>query len=538
MTGHQVVAMALRDLGVDTVFGLMGDANMRYATDFLAAGGRFVKSVVDGASVGMADGYSRVTDRVGVATVTHGPGVTNSLTALTEAVRAGSRVLLLTGDAPAQRDNRQRVDLRGLAGVAGADYRAAHTAGDVADEIGIAFSQVSARRRPLLLDLPSRLLDEPVDYRPPALRPRPAQRPLPDGDALDEALGVIASARRPVVLAGRGAALSGATDALVAFADLLGAPLATTLLGRDQFRGHDFDLGVFGTLSHPVAIEAIAAADCVIAFGAGLNQYTTDRGALVRDRAVVQVDLEAAAIGRHAAVTAGLVADARAAAEAMLAQLAGVGLASSGLRTAALRERLAVRDPRTDFADRSTESTVDMRAAAIRLDELLPRDRIVVTDGGRFEHAVWPYLGVSRPTDFAHTVNFGSIGLGTAVALGAAAGRPDQLTVAAVGDGGGAMGLVEFITAVRHRLPVMVVVFNDGAYGAEHRKFLQWGIDPAYSLQEWPDFAEVARTFGGHGATVRTLGDLTGAVRRAVDGELPMLVDIRADPAAPPGVLP
>lgn len=533
MKVHTAVASVLRDAGVDTVFGLMGDANMRFLVDFVdSEGGRFVSAVDEGGAVSMADGYSRVGGRVGVASVTHGPGMANTVTALTEAVRARSTVVVLTGDTAARPDHLQRFDLRAAAGLAGADYHRVLRAEDAAGDVRAALRQVLASRTPLVLDVPVDLHGSEVE-KPRAVRCGwEGQAFGPDEDALDQALGIIATARRPVVLAGRGAALAQARQQLLELAELVGAPLATTLLGKDFFRGHPFNLGVAGSLGSEVATRTILAADCVIAFGAGLNRYTTAEGSLLADKAVVQVDVDPARLGPPELVDAGVLGDAGATARSMVEKLRSAGHTAGSFRGDALAAELAAYDPSGEFVDQSDEATLDLRTALVRLDELLPADRTVVTDTGRFVYAPWRYLHVPEPAAFVHTLNFASIGLGIATAVGAAAAAPERLTVAVVGDGGGMMGMVELVTAVRSGLPVLVVVCNDGAYGMEHRMLEAAGVDPGHSLLWWPDFSAVAKALGADGVTVRGVDGLEAAVKSLERPLLaPFVIDIKANPA-------
>lgn len=531
MKGHTAVARALRAGGVDTVFGLIGDANMYYVLDFVRSEqGRFVGSVIEGGAVGMADGYSRVSGRVGVVSVTHGPAAANTVNAMVEATRAHSSVLLITGDTPARRAYTQHIDLNALFGATGAEYSRVLRAEDIVDDVAVALARVAASRRPLVLDIPIDLQMHDVDYRPTRFRPVGTQAPGPDEEALDAALGVLASADRPLVLAGRGAVLAGAGPALVELADALGAPLATTASAKDMFRGHPYDLGIMGDSGLPWATEVMARADCIAAFGAGLNHWTTARGDLVAGRSVVHCDVEAANLGRFVPYDVAVRADAGATAVAMTERLRAAGFVPGSFRTGQLGAGTSARRPRDDFRDRSTRTTLDMRTALIALEEMLPPDKVVVTDGGRFMVPAWRYLHVADPRDFVHTVGFGSIGLGTAAAIGAAVAAPGRLTVGVAGDGGGMMGLIEFSTAVRHRVPFVLVILDDGAYGTEYGKLERHGYDPTSCYVEWPEFAAVATALGGTGVTVRTIEELRATAPLLAGPTTPLLIDVKADP--------
>ncbi|MCR1784077.1 thiamine pyrophosphate-binding protein [Nocardioides carbamazepini] len=528
MRAHRRAAAALRELGVDTIFGLMGEGNLRPLIDFDGLGGSVVATTTEGAAVSMADGYARVGRRLGVASVTHGPGATNALTALTEAVRARTPLLLLTGDTPPRDDHLQRFDLRGLADLAGAGYVRVGDAAQVAAEVARAVRRAETECRPVVLDLPVPLQCIDVAEGPP-LRPVPPARPAAPGEEeLDRSLGILAGARRPVVLAGRGAL--DAKDEILTLARSLGAPLGTTLLGKGLFAGEPLDLGVIGTLGSVLALETVRSADCLLVLGAGLNRYTSVDGALLQGRAVVQVDRDPSRISSAAEI--GMVADVRETVTSMSELLAAAGQEPAAAHRGDLAE-LLVAEAARPVTSADGPATMDPRTVMRWLDRLLPADRVVVTDTGRFVYAPWRLLSVRSPQDFAHTCNFASIGLGLGTALGAAvgSGRP---TVAVVGDGGGVMNLVELATGVRLGLPLLVVVCNDGAYGMEYRHLRNEGDDPTPARCTWPDFAEVARALGARAATVRTVADLDGVAAEiaglGADGAGPLLLDVRCDP--------
>ncbi|MDQ7907562.1 thiamine pyrophosphate-binding protein [Phytohabitans sp. ZYX-F-186] len=534
---HETVARSLVDSGVERLFGLMGDANLTYIAAYLDLdSGRYIGAVHESGAVSMADGYARMSDKLGVATITHGPGTTNALTALTEAVRTRTPLLLLTGETPRVRGHLQALDLRAAAQLTGADYHLVHSARTAVDDIAIAMRTIYATRRPGVLNVPPELLDEPVEYRPSVFRSPGFGRQAagPDEDVLDAAVGVIASAERPIILAGRGVVQSGARDDVLALSEQLDAPLATTVMAKDLFRGHPLDLGLFGVEAHPLALTYLSRADCVIVLGAGLNRYTTVGGDLLRDKAVVHCDTDVSVLGGHPGSTVSVLADARTFARAVRRCLTELGPPPARRWTGSVRAELAGFTPETQFRDRSSATLIDMRTAMVALDQVLPAERTLVTDIGRFRGAPWRFLHC-RPGGFSHSASFGSIGLGLATAIGASVADPDHVTVAAVGDGGLMMGLMELNTAVQERLPLVVAVLNDGSYGAEFRRLTAHGHDPSYSLRPWPSFAAVAKALGARSATIRTVDDIRELKSTFENLRTPFLLDIKADPALSAG---
>lgn len=536
---REALARALvEDHGITTMFGVTGGGNLMIVDDYVfQSGGTLVRPVREDGAVLAALGYSHATGELGVATVSHGPGFTNAITALTEGARSRTPMLVIAGDtALTDRDNLQDIDQPPLVIASGCGLVQVNSASTGLVDLATAIRRAFAERRPIVLNIPNDVIESPVEEYVSHTRDRiDVQRVAPSAEALDQALGVIANARRPLVLAGWGAAVSGAREALVAFAERLGAPLATTLKAKGFFRGEPFDLGVFGSMASVTGGEAIGQADCIIAFGAGLNIYTTAHGALLEGKSVVQVDQFPGNLGRTFPATVEVVGDARTVAESMTEWLGAIDAPPSSYRSEALRERLAAYDPASEFDDLSGDGAVDLRTFMVRLDEMLPENRNVVTDGGRFVVAPMRYLNSYEPRAFLAPLAFGSIGLSLGAALGVAYGRPDAPTVLVTGDGGLMMNLIEFTTAVREHLDLIVVVFNDRCYGTEYHVYQQRSDNPEQAVAlakfDWPELAEVATALGGRGLAVRSLDDLD-EVRKAIETrDRPLFLEVIVDPA-------
>jgi thiamine pyrophosphate-dependent acetolactate synthase large subunit-like protein len=521
------VATALRAADCDVIFGLLGDANMLYISEFVEKfGGRLVNAAHESGVVAIADGYARITGSAAFASVTHGPGFTNCLTALTEAVRARTPLVLLTGTASSQRGSLQTIDVSALATDVGAGHELIAQPQAVAEVIAFARTRAMRERRPIVVDLPSDLLLLEVDTQHRVdLGSGSAQPGGCSQDSLEDAMGVVLSAERPIILAGRGARAPGARQALTELSALTGAPLVTTLLAKDLFDGHPLNLGVCGTIASSLATDVLQNADSLIAFGASLNRFTTAEAALVKGKRVVQCCLEAADIGGYVRPEVALVGDAAVVAAQMVQQLREVGLRPSA-PWGRVADRIRDFDRRSDFL--AGGHGLDPRDVAIALDAALPTQKTLVTDCGHFQFAPWKFL-TAEPGYFFHTMSFGSVGLAMPFAVGAAIGRPEVLTVACVGDGGFMMSIEAFNTAVRSGARLLVVVFNNSGYSAEYHKLAMNGFDTGLSGIDWPDLAQLARALGGAAMTVTSLADLAD-LPNLMEHPGPCLVDVHVDP--------
>ncbi|UWP92328.1 thiamine pyrophosphate-binding protein [Aliiroseovarius crassostreae] len=525
---YQSIARALHDHGVKTMFGLMGDANLFMVDSFVReCEGQFVPAAHEGSSVLMALAFAQVAGKVGVATVTHGPALTNCVTALTEGVRGQIPMVLLAGDTPISNPRHlQSTDQREVVKTTGAGFVQLRAPDTIAADVDRAIYRAQVERRPIVLNMPADFMWQEVEHEQRVLDVFTAPGGVAEGETLDNAIGMVASARRPMILAGAGAIH--ARDQIVRLADRLQAPVATTLKAKGLFKDHPYNMDIFGTLSTPATYEAIAKADCILCFGTSLHDYTSDRGALMKGKRVVQVDVSPEAIGQSTHPHAALVADAALTAETILYWLNEAEVAPSGF-TQSLDPAALTHHP--VGPNKTADGCVNFVHALARLEEALPHDRVLVTDGGRFMTEVWCRISAHDPQSFVVTANFGAIGQGLQEAVGAGVAAPDRPVVLFTGDGGFMMGGInEFNTAVRLGLDLIVIVANDSAYGAEHIQFLDRKMDPGLSEFQWPSFAALATALGGRGIEVRSDEELEAAISALETRAGPTLVELRLDP--------
>ncbi|MFN0161821.1 MAG: thiamine pyrophosphate-binding protein, partial [Burkholderiales bacterium] len=498
-------------------------------------------------AVAMADGYARATGRTGYATVTGGPGFSNALSAIHTAHRAGSPVVVIAGaGSPAENDRETGVARRslgvswlkqfpqaatlGLLGIpAFKPFDAASAAATTRAALakGRSATTVLILARPLLLDAA------------PAVEAAPQSASAAKDAAIDsdqiaavaDLLGETWAINRPLILAGRGAHLSGAASALKRLAELTGALLATSLPATDLFDGDPYNIGLCGTYATPVASDLIPQADCVLSFGATLNPYTTYSNSLFPRAHVIQVDSHAAALGLFREVDLGITGDARLVAEALVAELEKRGHVAEGFRTAEVRSAIAGFAVDADHVDRSTDKLIDPRTLMLELNRILPAGRVLSIDGGQHARFAIRNMRVNNPRNFMQAVDAGSIGLAMGTGVGAAVGRPGETIVVCVGDAGMMMALGDLETAVRLKLPLLVVVSNDAALGAEVNVLADLGMDTAQAEIPAPSFEAIARSMGAQAAIVRSRKDLE-VVKSwlASPGGTPLVIDCRVNP--------
>jgi acetolactate synthase I/II/III large subunit len=532
---NDVLAHALKVHGVEVVFGVMGDANMYVVDSFHRnEGGRFVAAANEGGATLMAAGYAAVSGRVGVATVTHG-AIANCVSALFDAVRGHYPLLVLAGDTSRREGfHLQNIPQRDVVVPTGAAYRQVRTPETAAADVASALTQALAERRPVVLELPADFQQADVESGAARVQQVVTGVLTPRADDLEDAAAAVIGSSRPLVVAGRGAGSPGTAQVLRAFAERIGAPVATTLRGKGLFAGDPFDVGIMGTLSHPVASDVIGRADCLVVFGAALSALTTMNGELLTGKRVIQVDTDAAALGRYFPAEVAVLGDAAATATALTALLDEAEAEPASFRSERLAHDLAAWHEQDREAAQG-DGPLTLTGVLHQVDRTLPRERTLAVDGGRFSHEALRILGVDHPWSYAHCLNVGHIGLSVGYGIGAALARPDVPALVVVGDGGFMLGgLSELNTAVRNRLDVVVVLLNDGAYGAEYYRFVAQSLDPALTTFDWPSFTDVATALGATAVRIADWADFKHLESVVRPGCGPVLAEVLLDVATIP----
>ena len=506
VSAHVAVTLARH---VDHVFGVMGNGNAWFLDAIeRVTPATFTAVRHEAGGVVAADAFHRASGRLAAATATYGAGFTNTLTALAEAVQAHVPLILVVGDEPTSGPRPWDVDQIALAAAVGARTYTVGRA-DAASTTMIAIEHALTYRVPTVLAIPYDVATRDAGEVPDTLDPR-VPAPLAPSVFAQGTIATLArslaSAKRPLLIAGRGAWVAGAADALGQLADAVGAVTATSALGRGIFPRAEFDLGVVGGFGAEGAMELIREADVAVVWGASLNQFTMRFGELFTPgTTVVQVDVRPTATHEH--VGSYIRGDAERVASALVAELERIGAPASGWREQINLAAVTAYDSGDGVA---SDARLDPRSVAVRIGELLPADRVVVSDGGHFIGWANMYWSVASPDRMMMVgTAYQSIGLGFPSVPGAALARPESTIVLTTGDGGGLMALADLESAVRVAGGRgLAVVWNDGAYGAEVNLYGLKGVATGPMMIPDVDFAGLARAVGAEGVSVRKLSDL------------------------------
>jgi acetolactate synthase I/II/III large subunit len=503
--------------GVRHLFGMPG-SHSTTIYDALARAGSIATTLMRNEQAGgfAADGYARVTGQPGVVCTTAGPGATNALSAVAECWADSVPILLLAGQVNVTTLDREcgnyhEIDLEGIFRPVTKWCATVRRVEEIPAVLGRAFQAMTwDRPRPAALFLPQDLMRAPCAVPADRLAFPPRSQPAVPESAIAAAAELLTAAERPIILAGGGALWSGSAAELEALAGALGAPIVTTLNAKGLLdERNPLSLGYARSCR---ARLALAHADLMLAVGCRFTEVMTDWRRMNIPKNLIQIDIDPDQIGMNYPVTAGIVADAKAAATALLAALKaprrrdGWGTLWEEARTARPEQ---------------PEWLIDT------LREALPGDIPVFTDACEIGFRMQADWTVHGPRRFFYPSNYITLGWAFPAAVGAAVARGGEPVVSVSGDGGFVMTSQELATAVRYQLPVIALVHNDSTYGAikniQDRMHEKRYLDVELNN---PDFLALAAAYGVPAARARTAEELGAAVRAALDRGGPSLIEV------------
>ena len=526
----RLVARRLKASGIDTIFTLSGGHLFSIYDGCRSEGIRLIDTRHEQTAAFAAEGWSKVTRQPGVAALTAGPGVTNGMSAMAAAQQNSSPLLVLGGRAPALRwgmGSLQEIDhvpfVAPLTRFA-ATAPSAEAVGGLVDEALRA--TVGAPSGVAFIDFPMDHIFSVAadDGSPGALTELPAPA-LADGDALERAAGLLAAARRPVIMAGTNVWWGHAEAALLRLAEQQRIPVLMNGMAR-------------GTVpaDHPLAFsrarsKALAEADVAIVVGVPMDFRLGFGGVFGPETQLIVADRAQPDRDHPRPIAAGLYGDLSATLAALgeTTHAGGVGHDDwvADLRTA---ETTARDRERADLAD--DRSPLHPMRVYAELAPLLERDAIIVVDAGDFGSYAGRVIDSYVPGAWLDSGPFGCLGSGPGYALAAKLARPDRQVVLLQGDGAFGFSGMEWDTLVRHNVPVVSVIGNNGIWALEkHPMEALYGYSVVAELRPETRYDEVVRALGGHGELVSTPGELRPALTRALGSGLPAVVNVLTDPA-------
>lgn len=526
---YEALASAFRAEGTEVLFALLGDGNMHFAASLTTAGVRGVYARHEHCACAMATMYANATGKVGVASVTCGPGLTQTMTALATAVQARIPLVVFAGESPIKAAfYNQHIDQAPLVVATGAHYIAGHSLERMTDTARDAFFIARTERRPVVLGVPLDMqqlaLAAQAPYRPSTDFIPQFAKDLPNPDDVDKAVEAITAGGKVVVIAGKGVLWSGAEKECEQLADACSGMLATTLPVRGMFDHHPFGLGISGGYARAAGKKLLLEADVVVAVGTSLNNFTADSGKLFKNSKIIQIDTRPVGLkhGRKAADIY-LHADAKEGLKAILDRLPPV-LPANGWRSDAIALEIADQAAdRTEFPPQP--DVVDPRDAVTAIDSVIPKDWEIVNSSGHCAYFAAQLRG-RKPENFNVIREFGAIGNGLSYAIGVAVAKPDKTIVLLDGDGSLMMHAQELETVRRLGLRLLICVLNDGAYGSEIHKMHADGISDEGAVFGRGDLAAMARGFGLRGAKITSLDQFPTLFEAFRDAGAPELWDI------------
>lgn len=535
MNGAQALVEALRREGVEVLFGHPGGASLPiYDALYDAHDIRHVLVRHEQVAAHAAVGYARASGRIGVCTATSGPGATNLITGLTDAMMDSVPVVAITGQVPRPvigNDAFQEADVTGITMPITKYNTLVMRAVDVPKAVRMAFHLAgTGRPGPVLVDIPrdvSQEVCEPdFEEEEDAL---PGYRPVTDGNPnqIAEAAEALSNAQKPIIYAGGGILSSGATAELTALVDRTGIPAALTLMGKGAMdETHPHCLGMLGMHGSAFANFAINSADVILAVGVRFDDRVTGR---LKDFApharFIHIDIDPAEIGKNKTAHIPIVGDAKRVLAALVARVRPPHIEAWVKQIEEWRRRYP-------FHYRMRDGRISHQYVCDLLNRFTGGRAIVATDVG--QHQMWmaQWYKCREPRTFISSGGLGAMGFGFPAALGAKFARPDSQVIAVVGDGGFQMTMQDLITAVEHELSLPIFVLNNGALGMvrQWQTFFYRGRFSSSILRN-PNFAAVAEAFGARGIRVEKPEDVETAIQTALATEgVPTVVDILCDP--------
>ena len=539
MKVYEALASAFHQLNLGTCFALLGDANMHWAGKLSDLGGRFIYTRHEHAAVAAATAYARNSKKIGFATVTCGPGLTQIMTILPIAVRAKVPIVLFVGEAPLHKEwYNQKIDQAPFVQACGAEYIPLHDSQKIVTDAFNAISRAARECKPVVLGVPFDVqkneFQGQLETALPDLHIGPKEAVQPNEVEIDKAARWISSTEKSVIIAGLGATSKGAKEVIVELALKSGSLLATTLPAKGLFCDQAFCIGVAGGYATDLAKTIFARTELIIGIGARMSSHTFDGGKLTPNANVLQIDIEPNKNVEGRKASDFLVkADAELATKAILSKVRN--LPQKSWRSAAM-EASTEQALKVAIAKPPSDGFLHPLTVIDALQSSIPKWCHIINTSG---HCAYYTAQMNYHPQSHYTVirDFGAIGNGTSFAIGIAELYPDRPVILIDGDGSVMMHIQELETMVRNKLKILTIVLNDGAYGSEVHKLRLAGASLKGAIFGRPDFAAIGHGFGLSGTTAVKKDDIEKAVKSFLENGESAICDVHiSDKIASPQI--
>lgn len=543
INGAQILLRALKEEGVDTIFGYPGgavidifDAIVRhFSEDF-----KFILVRHEQAAVHAADGYARATGKPGVCLVTSGPGGTNTVTGLATAYMDSIPLVVFTGQVPTPligNDAFQEADIVGITRPCTKHNYLVHKVDDLAHTIKEAFTIASTGRPgPVLLDLPKDMIQAKTKFDYPKSIEIPTYKPTLKAHppSIARAAELIRRARRPVIYAGGGVLTSGCHRELLTFVQMTGFPVTMTLMGLGCFPGtHPLSLGMLGMHGTYRANMAVNHSDLLVAIGARFDDRVTGRVEdFAKDANIIHIDIDPTSIQKNIKVDVPIVCDAKDALERLIEALTVEGRhkeTEEHIRNWHAQVNAWRNEQRLRF-DRTTD-TIKPQFVVEKLYELTQGKAIISTEVGQNQMWAAQYYLFDTPRTFLTSGGLGTMGYGFPAAIGAQIAFPDKVVIDIAGDGSIQMNIQELATVKQYSLPVKIAILNNGYLGMV-RQWQERFYDNLYAHTDIivaPDFVKLAEAYGALGLRATQTSEVEPLILRALETRGPVIMDFVVD---------
>ncbi len=541
-TGSHSLLRSLEHEGVEIIFGVPGGAILPAYDPLLDSPIRHVLARHEQGAGHMAEGFAQATGLVGVVMATSGPGATNLITPLQNALMDSTPIVAITGQVPTSAigsDAFQEAYTTGLAMHCTKHSYMATDADDIPNLIHEAFHlAATGRPGPVLVDIPKDVLNQVTTWREPHLNNLPGYKPTVSGHPMQirAAIELIERSERPVLYVGGGVIKAGASDQLLAFAEAVNAPVVTTLMARGAFPDdHRLALGMPGMHGVYTATTAIQKCDVLVSIGARFDDRVTGNpDAFAPGAKVIHIDVDPAEIGKVRAAEVPIVGDARSVLIDLLSTLQGRrDLVDHPARDEWFAQIHSWKNQFPLAYEQPPDGPIKVQHFIERLYAITGGEAVIAAGVG--QHQMWAsqFWGFRNPRSWVNSGGLGTMGFAVPAAVGAKMARPDALVIALDGDGCFQMTMQELITATTEDIPVKVVVFNNGGYGMvkQWQNLFYGGRLSAVDLGfTYPDYPKLAEAMGCVGLKVDHPSEIDPVIEKMLSvNDRPVVLEVVVD---------